>query len=300
MRIGVHLPLMEFGSEGQSLSRVTETVGAARDCGLHALSANDHFVFSTPWLDGLTALAAVLERSGEMTLATTVSLSGLRGPVPLAKSLAALDLLSNGRLIAGVGPGSSQRDFDAVGLPFDKRWKRFEESVVTLRALLDGTDGRLEPRPSRRVPIWIGSWGSDAGLRRVARLADGWLASAYNTTPEQFAAARESLRAKLRERGREANGFPNALVTIWTWVTEDRAERDRVLRDVLAPLLGRDPEDLRELLCIGSAGHCAELLSRYERAGCEWVQLWPLGEERRQIERFAAEVMPRIDGRAST
>jgi len=291
---------MEFGSEGQSLSRVTETVGAARDCGLHALSANDHFVFSTPWLDGLTALAAVLERSGEMTLATTVSLSGLRGPVPLAKSLAALDLLSNGRLIAGVGPGSSQRDFDAVGLPFDKRWKRFEESVVTLRALLDGTDGRLEPRPSRRVPIWIGSWGSDAGLSRVARLADGWLASAYNTTPEQFAAARESLRAKLRERGREANGFPNALVTMWTWVTEDRAERDRVLRDVLAPLLGRDPEDLRELLCIGSAGHCAELLSRYERAGCEWVQLWPLGEERRQIERFAAEVMPRIDGRAST
>jgi len=291
---------MEFRGEGQSLSRVTETVGAARDCGLHALSANDHFVFSTPWLDGLTALAAVLERSGEMTLATTVSLSGLRGPVPLAKSLAALDLLSNGRLIAGVGPGSSQRDFDAVGLPFDKRWKRFEESVVTLRALLDGTDGRLEPRPSRRVPIWIGSWGSDAGLSRVARLADGWLASAYNTTPEQFAAARESLRAKLRERGREANGFPNALVTIWTWVTEDRAERDRVLRDVLAPLLGRDPEDLRELLCIGSAGHCAELLSRYERAGCEWVQLWPLGEERRQIERFAAEVMPRIDGRAST
>ena len=300
MRIGVHLPLMEFRGEGQSLSRVTETVGAARDCGLHALSANDHFVFSTPWLDGLTALAAVLERSGEMTLATTVSLSGLRGPVPLAKSLAALDLLSNGRLIAGVGPGSSQRDFDAVGLPFDKRWKRFEESVVALRALLDGTDGRLEPRPSRRVPIWIGSWGSDAGLSRVARLADGWLASAYNTTPEQFAAARESLRAKLRERGREANGFPNALVTIWTWVTEDRAERDRVLRDVLAPLLGRDPEDLRELLCIGSAGHCAELLSRYERAGCEWVQLWPLGEERLQIERFAAEVMPRIDGRVPT
>src|SRR5215218_3873553 len=142
--------------------------------------------------------------------------------------------------IAGVGPGSSQRDFDAVGLPFDKRWKRFEESVVALRALLDGTNGRLEPRPSRRVPIWIGSWGSDAGLSRVARLADGWLASAYNTTPEQFAAARESLRAKLVECGRDAEGFPNALVTMWTWVTEDRAEAERVLGDVLAPLLKRD------------------------------------------------------------
>ena len=91
MKVGVHLPLMEFGSEGQSFSRVMNTVDAARDCGLGAISANDHFFFSTPWLDGLTALAAAIERSGEMTLATTISLSALRGPVPLAKTLTALD-----------------------------------------------------------------------------------------------------------------------------------------------------------------------------------------------------------------
>jgi alkanesulfonate monooxygenase SsuD/methylene tetrahydromethanopterin reductase-like flavin-dependent oxidoreductase (luciferase family) len=296
VKVGVHLPLMEFGSEGQSLARVTDAVDAARDCGLYAVSANDHFVFSTPWLDGLTALAAVVERSGGMTLATTVSLSALRGPVPLAKSLAALDLLSNGRLIAGVGPGSSQRDYEAVGVSFEERWRRFEESVVALRALLNGSDGRLEPPPAREVPIWIGSWGSDAGLSRVARLADGWLASAYNTSPERFAAARGSLREKLQARGREAEGFPNALVTMWAWVTEDRREADRVLNDVLAPLLRRDPGGLRDGLCIGAAEHCAELLSRYARAGCEWIQLWPLGDERRQIERFAADVLPRIDG----
>jgi len=290
---------MEFGSEGLSLSRLTDAVDAAVECDLDALSANYHFVFCTPWLDGLTALAAVLERSGRMTLATTISLSALRGPVALAKSLAALDLLSDGRLIAGVGPGSSQRDYDAMGLPFEERWKRFEESVVRLRALLRGTDGQLEPRPAGDVPIWIGSWGSDAGLSRVARLADGWLASAYNTTPEQFAAARESLRAKLVERGRDAEGFPNALVTMWTWVTEDRAEAERVLGDVLAPLLRRDPDDLRDHLCIGSAEHCAEILSGYARAGSQWVQLWPLGDERRQIERVAANVIPRIEGRAS-
>ena len=299
MKLGIHLPLMEFGSEGLSLSRLTDAVDAAVECDLDALSANDHFVFSTPWLDGLTALAAVLERSGRMTLATTISLSALRGPVALAKSLAALDLLSDGRLIAGVGPGSSQRDYDAMGLPFEERWKRFEESVVRLRALLRGTDGQLEPRPAGDVPIWIGSWGSDAGLSRVARLADGWLASAYNTTPEQFAAARESLRAKLVERGRDAEGFPNALVTMWTWVTEDRAEAERVLGDVLAPLLRRDPDDLRDHLCIGSAEHCAEILSGYARAGSQWVQLWPLGDERRQIECVAANVIPRIEGRAS-
>jgi alkanesulfonate monooxygenase SsuD/methylene tetrahydromethanopterin reductase-like flavin-dependent oxidoreductase (luciferase family) len=307
VKLGVHLPLLEFQREGQSRSRLMDAVDAARECGLAAVSANDHFLYANPWLDGLTALTAAVERSGEMTLATTITLAPLRGPVPLAKALAALDLLSEGRLIAGVGPGSSKADYDALGIPFEHRWERFEESVSALRALLRGErpaksshfpfpGETLEPLPAQEggVPLWIGSWGSDAGLARVARLADGWLASAYNTTPERFAAARDSLAGKLAERGRDAAGFPNALVTMWTWVSEDRAETDRMLEDVLAPLLKREPDELRGQVCIGPAGHCAELLSRYARAGCEWVQLWPLGEERRQIERVAAEVMPRI------
>ena len=308
MKIGVHLPLMEFGGEGQSLSRVMDAVDAARECGMAAISANDHFVFSTPWLDGNTALAAAIERSGEMTLATTITLAGLRGPVPLAKALAAIDILSGGRLIAGVGPGSSARDFDAVGVEFEERWQRFEESVVVLRALLRREtapptkyfpvpDAQLAPRPTRPegIPIWIGSWGSDVGLRRVARLADGWLASAYNTTPERFVAARRLLQERLEEFGRDSAGFPNALVTMWTWVSEDRAEADRMLDEVLAPLLRRDPEELRDHLCVGSAEHCAQLLSRYARAGCEWIQLWPLGEERQQIELFAERVIPLME-----
>jgi alkanesulfonate monooxygenase SsuD/methylene tetrahydromethanopterin reductase-like flavin-dependent oxidoreductase (luciferase family) len=309
VKVGVHLPLMEFRGEGQSLSRVMNTVDAARDCGLAAISANDHFVFSTPWLDGLTALAAVVERSGEMTLATTISLSALRGPVALAKALAALDLLSEGRLIAGLGPGSSRGDYDALGIRFDERWKRFDESVAVLRALLRGEaapktayvalpEQDLLPHPYRDggIPIWIGSWGSDAGLSRVARLADGWLASAYNTTPDQFADARQSLAGKLSDSGRDADGFPNALVTMWTWVSEDRAEIDRMLDEVLAPLLRRDADELRARVCVGSAEDCAELLSRYARAGCQWVQLWPLGDEPDQIERVATQVMPRIEG----
>ncbi len=136
MELGVHLPLIEFGDEGQSLGRLQATVDAAGQSGFVAVSANDHFVFSAPWLDGPTALAAVIDRSGEMTLATTISLAPLRGPVPLAKALAALDVLSGGRLVAGLGPGSSERDYDAVGIPFDDRWKRFDEAVTIVRALL--------------------------------------------------------------------------------------------------------------------------------------------------------------------
>jgi alkanesulfonate monooxygenase SsuD/methylene tetrahydromethanopterin reductase-like flavin-dependent oxidoreductase (luciferase family) len=309
VELGVHLPLMEFGDEGQSLGRLQATVDAARQSGFVAVSANDHFVFSTPWLDGLTALAAVIDRSGEMALATTISLASLRGPVPLAKALAALDVLSGGRLVAGVGPGSSERDYDAVGMPFHHRWERFDEAVRILRALLrqerapQGTryftapELALAPAPRQDggVPLWIGSWGSAAGLRRVARVGDGWLASAYNTTAEQFVSASALLGGELRRQGRPDEQFPNALVTMWTWITESRVERERVLADVLAPLLKRDVDELRERVCVGSAEQCAELLSRYASAGCQRVYLWPLGDESRQIELAAAEVGPRIE-----
>ena len=68
-----------------------------------------------------------------------------------------------------------------------------------------------------------------------------------------------------------------------------------MLEAVLAPLLKRPPDELRDRLCIGSAEHCAAVLSSYARAGCEWVQLWPLGDERRQIELFAERVRPEIE-----
>jgi alkanesulfonate monooxygenase SsuD/methylene tetrahydromethanopterin reductase-like flavin-dependent oxidoreductase (luciferase family) len=272
--LGVHLPLMDFGDQPLSPGRLTRAVDAARELGFAAVSANDHLIFQTPWLDGPTALASVIERSGALTLATTVALPVLRGPVQLAKALAAIDILSEGRLIAALGPGSSQRDYDAVGVPFDERWKRFDEAVAALRALLEQTsDLELAPAPGR-IPLWIGSWGSKAGLARVTRLADGWLASAYNTTPEGFGAARVRL----------PEPFPNALATMWTWVTEDPAEGERVLAEILGPLLKRDPDELRGQVCVGPSEHCTELLSRYAEAGCQRVYVWPLGDEARQLE----------------
>jgi alkanesulfonate monooxygenase SsuD/methylene tetrahydromethanopterin reductase-like flavin-dependent oxidoreductase (luciferase family) len=307
MELGAHLPLMEFGGEGQSLARIRGAAEAARDCGLAAVAANDHFVFSTPWLDGLTALAAMIEPSAPLEMATTVSLAGLRGPVPLAKSLAAIDLLSGGRLVAGVGPGSSERDYDAVGVAFEDRWARFDEAVAVLRALLAGEPAKrgerfavpaepLAPGPVRPggVPIWIGSWGSAAGLRRVARLGDGWLASAYNTTPAGFAHARARLAEALELEGRSSDRFANALATMWTWITEDRAEAERLLRDVLAPLLRRDPDQLAGRVCIGGREHCLELLGRFAQAGCRRVYLWPLGDEPRQLEIAAADLAPHL------
>ena len=220
-----------------------------------------------------------------MELATTVALVALRGPVPLAKTLAALDVLSDGRVVAGVGPGSSERDYDAVGVPYDERWERFDEAVAILRSLLRGDPApethrhyalpgsQLAPAPRRPggIPIWIGSWGSKTGLRRVARLGDGWLASAYNTTPDSFRAAKESLSERLDSHGRDPGRFPNALATMWTWITEDARQADRVLREVLAPLLRRDPDALRDQLCVGparSARSCSHATRRQAVSAC--------------------------------
>jgi alkanesulfonate monooxygenase SsuD/methylene tetrahydromethanopterin reductase-like flavin-dependent oxidoreductase (luciferase family) len=288
--------------------RLAAAVDAARDCGFVAISANDHFFFGAPWLDGPMILAAAVERAGPMVLATTVSLPTLRGPVPLARALLALHLLSGGRMIAGLGPGSSRQDHDAVGVAFEQRWQRFDEAVSLLRALLRGeipsTSGRFYPVPQARmspvppqaeaIPLWIGSWGSPAGLRRVARLGDGWLASAYNTSPDGFADGIGVLRTELAAQGRRVDQFPHALVTMWTWITEDRGEADRVLEERLAPLLNKDPTTLRGRLCVGSAEFCAELLSEYARAGCRRVHFWPLDDEPRQIQLLAEKVLPRV------
>ena len=150
MDLGIHLPLMEFRDEGLSRERLDAAVDAAREGGFAAVSANDHFLFGTPWLDGPTALAAAIERSGEMDLATTIWLAVLRAPVPLAKTLATIDVLSGGRVVAGLGPGSSEADYQAIGVPFEERWKRLDEAIARVRTLRRSKTSAETPSAARR------------------------------------------------------------------------------------------------------------------------------------------------------
>jgi alkanesulfonate monooxygenase SsuD/methylene tetrahydromethanopterin reductase-like flavin-dependent oxidoreductase (luciferase family) len=301
MEFGAHLPLIAFDGRSRSLGDLVSFARQAAALDFRYLCANDHLLFGRPWLDGPTALAATLEPSAGMTLATTVALPVVRGPVQTAKLFSALQLLSGGRLIAGVGPGSSRDDYAAAGVPFEQRWTRFDESVRALRSLLDADAGdfsgtfystagiTIEPRPAG-PPIWIASWGSAARLRQVARLGDGWLASGYNTTPAAFRANADAL----------PDGFPNAIATMWLYATESRRGRERMLADVLAPALNRPVEALAELpLLIGSAEQCAERLSAYADAGAQRVFVWPLADELRQLETFAQDVAPLVAGHAA-
>lgn len=302
MEYGAHLPLISFSGEKRSLKELRAFADTARGSGYTFLCANDHLVFSRPWLDGPAALAAVLECTGDMRVATTIALPIVRGPAPVAKWAAAIDFLSNGRLVIGVGPGSSARDHSLAGVAYEERAARLEECIHTMRAFFRGTDyrgiyydtcgERLEPRPvqSSGPPIWIGSWGARGGLRRTATLADGWLASGYNTDPGRFAKSWSRLREALATVGKDAASFPNAIATMWTYVSGDRKKTKHMMEDVLAPMLKRPVEQLRELLPIGTAEECADRLRPYRLAGAQRILLWPLADEIEQLEIFQEKV----------
>jgi alkanesulfonate monooxygenase SsuD/methylene tetrahydromethanopterin reductase-like flavin-dependent oxidoreductase (luciferase family) len=305
MDVGVHLPLADLGHGLPGGADLRPYTATAAGLGFTMVSANDHLVWRRPWLDGPTALASVAGSAGGMALATSIALPAVRHPVVLAKAIASLALLSDGPVIAGLGPGSSPEDYRAVGVRFDERWARFDEGLRLVRALLRGepTSGgryypaqgiRLDPLPATAPQVWFGSWGSDVRLRRMAAAADGWLASAYNTTPEGFAGARARLDEHLAAAGRDPATFPDAVATAWMYVTHDADEATHVLERVLAPLLGRDPEGLAAQLPVGSPGHCIDLLTAYAAAGAQRILLWPVHDPGRPIELFAEEVRPSI------
>jgi len=301
---GAHLPLMDFGGHPFTLEHLVHYTQTADRLGFSALAVNDHLMLFAPWLDGPTALAAVMSHSGDMTMATTVALPVVRGPVPLAKSLGAIDRLSGGRLIVAVGPGSAQQDYQAVGIDFDERWGRLDEAVHALRALWQSdrepfvgrfysTVGiKLDPGPARPEgpPVWIGSWGSEAGLRRVARIGDGWLASAYNTTPVLFGEAKAYLDGQLERQGKDPTTYPNAVATMWFYITEDRADADRVMRERVLPTIHRPEDVLRARLPVGPAELFSEKLSAFARAGVQRVFIWPVADEARQLALFCDKV----------
>jgi alkanesulfonate monooxygenase SsuD/methylene tetrahydromethanopterin reductase-like flavin-dependent oxidoreductase (luciferase family) len=201
-----------------------------------------------------------------------------------------------------------------VGIPFEERWKRLDEAIQALRALWNqegavfkgsfyNTEGiTLEPFPAQRSgpPIWVGSWGSRAGLQRVARLADGWLSSGYNSTPELFAQGWQQLQDFILAAGKEPASFPNAMATMWLYITEDVRDSERMLHEVLAPALNRPVAELRERLPIGSARDCAEKLAAYQRVDVQRVYLWPLANELEQIKIFMSEVAPLMDAKLKT
>jgi len=158
-----------------------------------------------PYLDALTVLGWVGAVTRTIRLGTSVLILPLRPPLAVAKTVGTLDHLTGGRVVLGVGAGWLEEEFDLLGQPFHNRGRRMREAIRILKACWGGDpvgfEGELyrlapfgmDPKPPQgaRLPILSGG-ESDAALRRVAEVCDGW--HPLNVTPDQVAEGLERLR----------------------------------------------------------------------------------------------------------
>lgn len=303
---GVHLPIMRLGAEEISREQVLSFARNAEDLGFDSLSVNDHIVYRTDWLDSLSTLASVAAITRRISLGTSVLNIVVRNPVVSAKALSSIDLLSSGRLFAGVGPGSHKEDYNACGTPFEERWGRFREGLEVLWRLWNSESvdysGRfyrldkisVRPRPFQRPhpPIFVGSWGSELVLKKAAEYADGWMASAYNVTPDGFKEKWKLLLSYRKSLGKDVDSFKNAVVSMFGYISKNEEKAHKMAQEVLSPVLGRPANELGNLLLFGKASESAEKIRKLLDAGVKRIHFWPVGDYLEQIEIFAKEIIP--------
>jgi alkanesulfonate monooxygenase SsuD/methylene tetrahydromethanopterin reductase-like flavin-dependent oxidoreductase (luciferase family) len=209
MRLGLTMP--RTGPDGGALSRETLIADARliERLGFDSLWCFDAigrgFILPDP-LIAVSVVAAVTER---LTVGTCILQVPLRRPVELAQRILTAHLVCGGRLLLGVGAGSTKADFDALGLEFDTRMQAFDEALDVMRRLWSGEQvgaANLTPWPATigGPRVLIGSWRGKQWIPRAAKDFDGWIASGAKTS---YAALAEGIR-----RYRQAGGT-RAIVT---------------------------------------------------------------------------------------
>jgi probable F420-dependent oxidoreductase len=188
IRIGIQLPEVERvvrWPEYREMVRVTE------ECGFDSMWLGDHLLYRGdgrpergPW-EAWTMLAALAAETERIEFGPLVACAGFHPPAVLAKMAATVDEISGGRFVLGLGAGWNRPEFDAFGIPFDRRAARFEEALAVIGPLIAGDrvthhgtfhdveDAVLSPAPSRPVPLMIGSVG-DRVLRAALPSATWW------------------------------------------------------------------------------------------------------------------------------
>jgi probable F420-dependent oxidoreductase len=279
--------------------------------GYDSLWCGDHISFPMAILDPLLQLAQAAVVSPRLTLGTAVYLLPLRHPVPVAKQVASLDHLSEGRFIFGVGVGGEfGREYEACGVPVSERGARLGEAIPLLRRLWTGEpvthEGGHYPAfqgvpmqpPARQPggpPIWCGG-RSDKALARAGRLADGWIA--YVVTPEMYRAGLEKIAAAAREAGRAGARFGTGHLL---FARIDNTY-EKALDAATVTLSQRYAMDFRKAAeryaALGPAEQIADRIRAFHAAGVRHLTLdlvGPYEERDRQIARIAREVFPLIE-----
>jgi probable F420-dependent oxidoreductase len=243
------------------------------------------------WLDPLVTLAVIAGATERIRLGTSVLVLPYRNPVNLAAEVAALDVLSGGRFILGVGAGWMREEFATLGIDPAERGARTDEHIQVLRTLwtqdpasfsgrfttFEGTVLATRPQTEGGPPIWVGG-NDDSGLRRAVRHGDGW--HGFEVYPEEIA----DVGGRLDRLGSEVGRDPGELVL-------------SVARGLIPP--GREEESFipdRRMLG-GSTSAVVEELGSYAEQGVDLVLiqvslLAPLVPE--ALEWVAEEVLPQL------
>ncbi len=200
MRIGIQLPEVERDVRWPEYLAMAR---AAEEVGFDSIWIGDHLLYDdperAPW-EAYTLLSALAAVTSRVKLGPLVACAGFHPPGVIAKMAATIGEVSHGRFILALGSGWNRREFDAFGIPYDKRVSRFEEAFTIIRGLLAGErvtldgsfhradDAVLLPKPARRVPLMIGSNGPRM-LSIALPHVDAWNTwyEDYGNTPEGLA-----------------------------------------------------------------------------------------------------------------
>lgn len=244
MRIGFCLP--QHGGITTRPDAVTAFARGAEEIGADSLWAGDRLLVATHpvvgygggtdpipeqfkrVLDPFAVLSAAAAVTSRVQLGTSVLNAPFYPPATLARSLASIDFMSGGRLIPGLGIGWAPEEYDAVGAPMRERGALLDECLDVLDAWWTGSPvehhGRhwdipashvdLKPAQSPRPPVYLGTFGSEAAFRRIARRGDGWLPVGVipgHYDPAGIAATLAKIREQAAEAGRDPASIGAAL-----------------------------------------------------------------------------------------
>jgi probable F420-dependent oxidoreductase len=169
------------------------------------------------------ALAHVAAVTSKVRLGTGVSILPIHEPLQLARAITTLDVLSNGRLDLAIGAGSIEEEFEVMGFDYASRGPRMDEMVEIFNRLWTQEEIAFsgehynfraigfEPKPVQkpRPPLYVGSQAK-AGLKRAARIGDGWYGSVYD--PAAARAIMETIQGHMKEYGRDPASFKYSLI----------------------------------------------------------------------------------------
>ena len=306
VRIGFTPGPFPSGAEGQGLLR--QLVGLGDTHGYDSIWLSDRVVGGTFPLEPLVALSMVAAYSDTLKFGTSVLALPLRNPVLLAKELATLDYLSNGRLLPAVGLGQENTaEYQACGVAKENRGRRADEAIRVLRRLWqedlvthEGTffrfhDVTITPKPVQRPspPIWIGG-RSKAAQRRTGRIGDGWLVS--QATPQEVDEAKELIFSTATQYGRAID--EDHIGVMLGFCIASSIEEASAIAEPHANR-GRSDTHYTNYCAIGPPEKAVAKIKEYLAAGASKFVVRPMcnaEETKKQLDIFGQEILPLLHG----